>query len=51
MDALERYGYFVNAEGEELDYKPKLYDVYGVKTIYGVYSRIKFELLFRPELI
>ena len=51
MDALERYGYFVNAEGEELDYKPKLYDEYGMTTIYGVYSCIKLELLFRPELI
>lgn len=46
MHPLNKYGYFVNSIGEELDHLPKFYSLYGVSNIYNIYFAIRFENLF-----
>ena len=45
MHPLEKYGYFVDSNGIEINYFPKLYSLYGVLNIFGIYKSIQFEKL------
>jgi hypothetical protein len=44
-------GYYVNEEGERLDYVPKIKSLYGITTMTGVASDIKKELIINPNLL
>lgn len=46
MHPLGKYGYFVDSKGEEINYQPNLYSLYGVTNIIGIYTAIRLEILF-----
>ena len=42
---------FVKANGEEINYQPKILGIHGISTMTGVASTIQSELIINPELL